>query len=314
MSDSYFWQAIEMVESPPSNSRHCLAYDRKNGGMVLFGGMNFRIQPNDFSQCQSRGDTWLLEGNRWRRLEGGRGRPIDRQRAAMVYDPVRENCVLFGGQKVTFGAAPILGETHLFQDREWQKMRFWPWQRPSSRFGHCMTFDNSIGETVLYGGASSVGSSIGDTWTFDGTRWEKVDTPGPPPRRYAAFAYDPDLEGCLLQGGAADDFGHQKFDETWLFRDRIWELLPNHEIGEFRDDHAMFYDHRLKQMFLTTGKNGTEMLVRTRSGWEPLAIFENEMPVQCSPVEFDYSRNLPVMFGGEDDDQQFGHTITLGVE
>lgn len=314
MPESYFWQAIDVVESPPRISRHCLAYDQKCGGMVLFGGMFFRNRPNDWNQCQSLGETWLLEGNRWSIVDVGRSRPVDRQRAAMVYDPVRESCVLFGGQKVTFGAAPVLGDTYLFQDRQWRKLGLWPWQRPPNRFGHCMAFDENIGETVLFGGAISDDRSIGDTWTFDGVRWEKLKTPGPPRRRYAAFAYDPGLKGCLLQGGALDDFGNQIYDDTWLLRDRIWERLPNHEIGEGRDDHSMFYDKRLKQTLLTTGKSGSALLVRGRTGWESIPNFENEMPVQCSPVVFDYSRSLPVMFGGEDDDQQFGHTITLGVE
>lgn len=314
MSDSYFWQAIDVVESAPRNSRHCLAYDRKRRGLVMFGGIHFRNRPNDFSQCQSLGDTWILEGNRWSRVDVGRSRPVDRQRSAMVYDPVRENCVLFGGQKVTFGAAPVLGDTWIFEDRKWRKVGLWLWQRPPSRFGHCMAFDPKIEETVLFGGASQVGGSLDDTWTFDGKRWEKIKTPGPPSRRYAAFAYDPDLDGCLLQGGALDDFGNQKYDDTWLFRDRVWEKLPSHSIGEFRDDHSMFYDYRLKKMFLTTGTGGTEVLVRSLKGWEPLSVFENEMPIQCSPVEFDFSRNLPVMFGGESEEKQFGHTITLGVE
>jgi hypothetical protein len=36
------------------------------------------------------------------------------------------------------------------------------------------------------------------------------------PRRYAAFAYDPDLTGCVLHGGAADDTGRKIFGDAWL--------------------------------------------------------------------------------------------------
>src|SRR5260370_5674219 len=88
-----------------------------------------------------------------------------------------------------------------------------------------MAFDEQAGVAVLFGGIGAKLSSLGDTWLFDGSSWNEVRGSGPPARRYAALAYDPDLKGCLLHGGSEDEAGRRTVSAPPLFQNNGLERL-----------------------------------------------------------------------------------------
>jgi hypothetical protein len=106
---------------------------------------------------------------------------------------------------------------------------------PSPRAFSSMTFDASIMQLVLFGGAGNlVGEFFGDTWLWTGSQptgstWLPVTTTSitnPAPRSGASMAFDEITQKPLLFGGAA---GLQTFNDIWTLGQlpQILSLTPN---------------------------------------------------------------------------------------
>jgi hypothetical protein len=164
-----------------------------------------------------------------------------------------------------------------------------------------MTFDESAGTTVLFGGIGWFDHPLGDTWLFDGKSWQRLRGRGPSPRRYAALAYDPLLKGCVLHGGAADDAGRRMYGDTWLLVDGVWEPMGSGFDTEPRDDHGLAFHRRARRLVMLEGVGGVRgLLVRGDSGWEPISVENLHPRHQCSPLVWDESIDGLVSHGGEE--------------
>ncbi len=122
---------------------------------------------------------------------------------------------------------------------------------------------------VLFGGAPDPGlRPLKDTWLFDSGSWQPVPGPGPPPRRHAALAYDPDLGGCVLNGGSDDDAGTRPFGDSWLFRGGAWARLPDCFDTVPRYGHALAYHWAARRLLIFGGRGGstTFWCARTTAG------------------------------------------------
>jgi hypothetical protein len=177
-----------------------------------------------------------------------------------------------------------------------------------------MAFDEHADVAVLFGGIDPDDNPLGDTWLFDGTSWKKVSGMSPPARRYAAFAYDPDLKGCLLHGGAEDDHGRRTFEGAWLFQDNTWKSLGKSFDTDRRDDHGLGYHRRAKRMVMLEGVAGARgILVREATGWQPVEASPLHARHQCSPLTWDHELGGLLLHGGESrhGGPQFDTTLLL---
>jgi hypothetical protein len=85
--DGTTWMEVFPSQSPAPRERHAMSYDSSRGVVRLFGG--------EFDGGNPSGETWEWDGLDWRqRIENG---PSPRWFTAMIYDPVRDNTLLFGG-------------------------------------------------------------------------------------------------------------------------------------------------------------------------------------------------------------------------
>ncbi len=279
-------------EGPGPRSRHCFSCDRGAKACVLFSGMLWE-------QDKPYSDTWELRGGHWSRVEVPLS-PPPRQRGAMVYDAQRGQSVLFGGQGKQGNSWLMFGDTWVYAEGRWRQEDAGAGPQPESRCGHALTFDEAAGVVVLFGGIARGDRSLGDTWLFDGSSWQPLAGPAPPARRYAAFAFDPDLKGCVLHGGSEDDAGRRGFGDTWLFRDRAWAQLANAFDTTNRDDHGLAYHRAAKQLVMFGGLGGRqEVLVRREHGWEPVEARNLPPRFQCSPLTWDDGLDGLVYYGGE---------------
>jgi hypothetical protein len=230
----------------------------------------------------------------------------------MTYDGLRQHAVLFGGQG-TWGA--LLRDTWIYADGGWRRWRPGWWAaRPSGRCGHGLAFDETTGMVVLFGGIGRSDQPLGDTWLFDGSSWQPVPGRAPPARRYAAFAYDPDLKGCVLHGGAEDDHGHRTFGDTWLFRENAWTPLGPEFDTDPRDDHGLAYHRGARRLVMLEGVAGARgILFREASGWRRAEIGLLHPRHQCSPLVWDEGLGGLVLHGGEvcHGGPQFDATLVL---
>jgi hypothetical protein len=177
-----------------------------------------------------------------------------------------------------------------------------------------MAFDEQAGVAVLFGGVDAAMKSLGDTWLFDGTSWKKVRGTNPPARRYAALAYDPDLNGCLLHGGSDDESGNRSFGDAWLLRGSTWERLGAGFETESRDDHSLGYHRVARRLVMLEGIAGARgVLVLEESGWQFVKASPLHPLHQCSPLAWDADLGGLLLHGGESHHQgpQFDTTILL---
>ncbi len=296
VSVRFTWKSIASgSETPGARSRHCMAYDANSEIIVLFSEIDWA------NQGRQIGDTWELLARKWSRSDSAIN-PAARHRGAMVYDPVRGNCLLFGGQgrgQSGFGYS-MLDDTWTYANGQWKQWKSLFGSRPSPRCGHALAFDESAGFAVLFGGIAPRDKPLGDTWLFDGKGWKQINGDSPPLRRYAAFAYDPDLRGCVLQGGSEDDNGRRGYGDTWLFRDNRWQCLGDAFEIDPGDDHSLAYHRAAKLLVMSGGLfRGDPLMIRATGGWRRADVSPPLPRYQCSPLVWSDELHGLLLHGGE---------------
>jgi cysteine-rich repeat protein len=234
------WIAIPrtLAGQPAPGPSTAVAYDSHRQRTVHYGG------------------STLLEwdGTRWWTITPTDpeidGDPVPRSYAAMAYDSARRRTVLFGG---TIGNGSCEGafESECGATWEWDGVS---WRRmkligagPSARHGMAMAYDEVRGKIVLFGGQDSQlinclprsQNACGDTWEYDGRRWNKI-TPIDPegdgnPRARAAMqmTWDPSSQRVVMFGGytsnnapvTCDGSGSQNCGGPWAWNGKSWSLL-----------------------------------------------------------------------------------------
>jgi hypothetical protein len=86
-------------------------------------------------------------------------------------------------------------------------------------------FDQNLQQVVLYGNGLQ---GDGQTWTWDGKRWNPASGPNPPGRSGAGLALDPASHRVLLFGGLGNET-MTLLNDTWAWSGSAWsKLAPAH--------------------------------------------------------------------------------------
>jgi hypothetical protein len=104
------------------------------------------------------------------------------------------------------------------------------------RNAHAMAYDQARRRVTLFGGADER-QVRGDTWAWNGQRWDLLATEGPPPRTFPVMAYDLAHTRVLLFGGNRVLFGKggandTLLDDLWAWDGHRWTKLWSSEKGE----------------------------------------------------------------------------------
>ena len=142
--------------------------------------------------------------------------PPARAGAALAYDRVHKEIVLFGGglrNGAVFGDTWSLTAAHGWTLKS-------PATSPSARIGAAMAWNPVRERIVLFGGQTGGASSVvpeQDTWEWDGTTWTELPIVPPPPRAGAVLLGARD--GVTLFGGT-ELFGAPvgQLEDIWLLR------------------------------------------------------------------------------------------------
>ena len=79
-----------------------------------------------------------------------------------------------------------------------------------------MAYDADRGRVVLFGGSgTNPNVAFGETWEFDGTRWQRAATSGPTGRVHHALQYDAQARRTVMYGGFVP--GSAALGETWTW-------------------------------------------------------------------------------------------------
>lgn len=241
------------VNSPPAREFGDLVWDAHDGYFVLYGGL-VRLPKAQGSGSYYLNDTWTFNGKTkvWTNITSTAHAPYDGSTKArptglyyptMVYDPVAQAAILFGGgvgdntTTVTTGeASHAMAETWAFYHGSWVNLTGTSalTGAPPARDEAAMAWDAYDHEVVLYGGQNVKDKIMNDTWILTGSwgalTWTNItasvsDYPNNG-RRGAAFAPDMGDGGFDILFGGTDSVGLTDYNNsTYLFRNNNWTNL-----------------------------------------------------------------------------------------
>jgi hypothetical protein len=149
-------------DGPPGRGRTALAFDRRRGEVVLFGGVSAPAGPD---QAQTfLDDTWTWDGRRWTKRPGTG--PRGRYAHAMVFDERAGVVLLYSGAGAHRNAP--LTDMWRWDGERWTELHP-DGPTPGYRYQPVMVYDRARGRTVLFGGIAG----INDTWEWDGRHWQQ---------------------------------------------------------------------------------------------------------------------------------------------
>jgi hypothetical protein len=165
-----------------------------------------------------------------------------------------------------------------------------------------MAYDSDRHVTVVFGGDSTGGSRLNDTWEYNGTSWREVSPSQAPSGRcniWQALVYDSVRRKTVLFGGLNGGY----LDDTWEYDGTTWRPVSPavHPLG--RDAHAMAFDSHRGVTVLFGGFSQAGLLADT---WEYDGAWRLANPTQKPSnrshhtLAYDERRGVIVMFGGDD--------------
>ncbi len=185
------WTELNLAVAPPARLGATMAYDSRDGYVVLFGGeANGRLL----------NDTWVFKGGGWSQVTSPVS-PPGRMFAAMSDDATDGHSILFGGCSAinaTGACVEVSGDTWAFSSGVWSQLQL-P-TAPSARAYSAMSYDSAGGYAILYGGSN--GSEASDTWEFSHGAWYRLaPQPNPGPLQAFGLTFDNASNSFLLVGG-----------------------------------------------------------------------------------------------------------------
>ena len=249
------WSTLSPPASPAPLAYSAAAYDSDNRTLVMFGGVT--------STGALSNTTWVWNGSTWHGYAGSQiVSPQARELAAMAFDPVLHQLVLFGGRGY---GGEVLGDTWAWNGASWyQVSKRLTGVSPSAREGAAMAYDGR-GNLVMFGGdAPSTGSgsgrtagstetgagspgagstagssvdangpapptvSLGDTWLWTSGGWAQSPSTGPAARTSASMAFDSSSGLAVMFGGSSSAIASGApgyLGDTWTWNGDSWSAL-----------------------------------------------------------------------------------------
>jgi hypothetical protein len=284
LNDTWLWDGQNWSEPPqtvaPSPRETVLAYDAQHQQVVLFGGGE-----QTGNGLETLADTWTWDGSTWTPRCGTLAPvtpacgPSNRDVASLAYDPALQEVVLFGGSCET-SCASTLADMWAWNGSDWTAICGTAAPPtscgPPARSYASMAYDGH--QLILFGGQTCPDQScdnpttLGDTWTWDGTTWTPVcgttiagatSLCGPAPRVFADMAFDAGHGQAVLFGGASTSTSASVtlFGDTWLWTAAAsgsggsWSPACSTCGPEARVSAAMTYDAGAGNVVLFGGLN-----------------------------------------------------------
>ncbi|MBN2360968.1 MAG: hypothetical protein JXR83_16045, partial [Deltaproteobacteria bacterium] len=276
--------------NPPALFGHDMAFDSASSRTLLFGG---------YSQSGPSSDgIWEWDGETWTERPTGASHPVPRISFAMAYDGLRDRTVVFGGANQT----GKLGDTWEWEGESWsQKLPVTA--RPPARCGHAMAFDSFRDRVVMYAGYTNYGTTLQDTWEWNGLSWTQRTTGSNPLTRYGhTMAFDSARNRAVLFGGYR--YPSLFLQDTWEWDGTSWvERTLGSGNPPVRTEHAMAFDSARGRSVMFGGCQDEAGLQDTwewdGSTWvEKTPATTIATAVADPAMVFDSARNRVVLFGG----------------
>jgi hypothetical protein len=214
------------------------------------------------------------------------GMPPPLEYAAAVYDSDNKTIVLFGGVE-TDGS--FSNDTWVWDGSTWVEYPGSEIQAPPARRSAAMAFDPALHQLILFGGQSSDGQLLNDTWAWNGASWYEQSNQSPlqspSPREGAAMAYDGSGDLVLFGGTGAGAPGSTPPGSSTT-------SLPVSPPGSSPSATTASSEGPLKAL--------SDTWLWTGSGWVPGTDSPAGPPARSgAALAFDQTHQEAVLFGGE---------------
>ena len=212
--DGQTWTRFASAASPGAREGALMAYDAARETMILFGGATLDMQ--------IRGDTWGWNGQSWEQV--GDSGPAARFPGGMVYDPLRQEVLVYSGHFADPGGSSIdYDDLWAWNGSSWRETSV-EGPTPDHRTHAGFVFDPVTEKILLIGSGSETFRS--DIWAWDGSKWEEIPTSKTPARSGHNVAYDAARDRFVLFGGV-DRPGGMALDDTWEWDRMDWVCVHN---------------------------------------------------------------------------------------
>ena len=242
------WSQKSPLSRPSARSRHSMVYDSTHNITILVGGMDSDGYSAETWIYNHSSNTWIQMNPSYTSFQI----PAIRSHE-MVYDPIHDVVILFGGYAYNLGAR---GDTFIynFTADVWTYIDISPSARPSQRSDPSMVYDSTHNIVILFGG----NPILDDTWIYNysNNKWTDMNpSTKPSGRSRHSMVYDPVNDVVILFGGS-DQVGLD--DETWIYNytANTWTMLNPSTKPSPRNHHSMTYDSNHDLIILFGGGVG----------------------------------------------------------
>jgi hypothetical protein len=169
---------------------------------------------------------------------------------------------------------------------------------PSPRYDGSMVYDAATGTTLFFGGFN--GTELAETWTWNGTVWDKLTlTTSPPALRGASMVYDAATHNVVLFGGLG---AGGPVADTWTWDGTNWTKLSVSG-PQARSGASMVYDAATNNVVLFGGKGSNGLLSDTwfwnGTAWtSPTLTTSLPAPRYEQSMAYDPQTRDVVLYGG----------------
>ncbi len=174
-----------------------------------------------------------------------------------------------------------------------------------ARAGFASAYDPISKKVVVFGGLDANGTFFNETWTFDGSTWQKIETAvAPSARASAAMGYDSQQHKLVLFGGFQ---GFTVFQDTWMFDGATssWKQAPLKHLPPSAVEAMIFTDPETGNAIMYGGKRSMfysrDTFRWTGKHWSLLDPRRSPYPRAGGINVLDPAHKNVVVFGGLSD-------------
>jgi hypothetical protein len=220
------WTEMLLQVRPSPRDARSMYFDPVIGETVLFGGYSYQGEGAD--------ETWTYNyvNNTWT-FHDLETKPQARYGASVVYDPLNQRGLLFGGRII---GQHTLNGTWEFDSSSmsWTKLNLT--EGPSSRYWYCMDYDPVNKVIILFGGSEGDVPFSQETWVFNVTsnQWSIMNPASNPPNRsFHNCAFDSESRKIVMFGGTQSGY-LSPYNDTWSYsyEDNVWNFV-DYQVVEY---------------------------------------------------------------------------------
>ncbi len=211
------WSQLTTPNTPPARTVMGAAFDKIRDRIVMFGGNT--ISTDGKNTVTPLHDTWEFDGTTWVQ-RGGEGPKVSKP--IVVYDDATNQILLLGLDEASTSKTDTAMYLYDGAAGTWNQVK--PEGLPSCVNEAYVGFDGETSSVILAGGVCAASDVTDTTYSWDGTKWAKLDVKSVQDRAFGgALAYDAARQSLLQYGGTVA-FGGIRIG-TYAFKAGDWSSI-----------------------------------------------------------------------------------------